>query len=114
MTAREKLLKRKSRKIEIDGDEFFVRSMTLREVLWLQEQKIAGKEEDFETVAFIVANCLTDEQGAPLFAGKDDDAIRDIPTDRLQEITQKVGKLSRSGSQAAALKNSEATPTSSS
>lgn len=109
MSARDRLLKRRPRKVTIDGDDFYVRSLTLREAAKVDAfPHTASGAIGIEGISYLLATCLTDEDGKPIFDGPEDDSIQDIPGDTLSRLTKEIEKLSGAGK--AHEKNSVATP----
>ena len=100
--SRKALLKRQPRPVEINGETVMVRPLTLREAGQFDELAKAGATRDL--LAFMVATCVTDEAGQPLF-GKDDPEIEDIPTDVIQQLSEAVTKISSGGKVDTAAKN---------
>lgn len=107
--ASERLRKRKPRKVEIDGDEFWVRSMTLREVE--QVDKLSKSPNPYDALTYAVAACLVNgsDDDEPAFTGPDDPDLRDVPTDKLRQLADEIGKASTTGSLEKQTKNSDAT-----
>ena len=104
MTARERLLKRRPRTIEIDGDKITVRSLTVGETIRVQSM-LGDVSQEAAVAAFIAAKCVLNDDGTQLFSGDDDPAIQEIPTDTLTLIADAAMKMSRYGDVEKAKKN---------
>lgn len=105
--SRNALLKRKPRKVEINGEPVWVRSLTLGEALHFDD---LAKSNAAQSLKFLAAKTVVEgESGEPSFTDEDDPGILEIPTDVLKEIGEKVTKASSSGSVDSAEKNSETT-----
>lgn len=105
MSARDKLLSRKPKPIEIDGEQVFARALTIRESL--DAEKLAGDHRAF--VFFVLSRAITEEDGTPVFSGESDDGLNDIPMDRASELVKAVTSLTQTGKPKALEKNSDAT-----
>lgn len=104
MTARERLRKRRPKAIEIDGEKFTVRALTVGEIFELEAMQ-ADPQRTGKIPGFVAAACLLEDDGTPLFSGPDDPGINDIPVDTLSEISDAVSRLSRTPSLAKTQKN---------
>lgn len=100
--SRKALLKRQPRPVEINGETVMVRPLTLREAGKFDELAKSGAGKDL--LAFMVATCVTDSNGEPLFAA-DDPEIEDIPTDVIQQLSEAVQKISSPGKVETVAKN---------
>ena len=100
--SRKALLKRQPRPVEINGETVMVRPLTLREAGKFDELAKSGAGKDL--LAFMVATCVTDADGEPLFAA-DDPEIEDIPTDVIQQLSEAVTKISSGGKVETVAKN---------
>lgn len=100
--SRKALLKRQPRPVEINGETVMVRPLTLREAGKFDELVKAGAGTAL--LAFMVATCVTDADGQPLFSA-DDPEIEDIPTDVIQQLSEAVTKISSGGKVETAAKN---------
>lgn len=108
MSARDKLLKRRPRPVDVDGDQVFVRALTVQEFLDA-EQLAKDEAKQFEFCAQVVAAGCVEENGQPVFSGPADKSIAMIPLDTLRLLTEKIRDASKTGNPQATLKNSEAT-----
>jgi hypothetical protein len=99
--SRKALLKRVPKRVEINGEAVYVRSLTIREALAFDE---AAKANEQSSLRYLVSTCVVDESGAQVFA-PDDDAIGDIPVDVVKEIADAVLKVSAPGSVEKVAKN---------
>lgn len=108
MSAREKLLKRRPRTIEVDGDSFTVRAPSIAEQIRIEALNEAGKPQ--EAMNLILATCLLEEDGTQMFSGAEDADIALIPLDMVPALCEKITELSRPGKFKATVKNSDATP----
>lgn len=109
MSAKDKLLKRRPKPLEIDGETYYVRPLTVRE---FQEAAVIIKDAAryMEYATFTVAKALTDENGAAVFADDKDPALADLPLDLTYRLAEEVASLSNTGKFQAIVKNSDATP----
>lgn len=107
-SARDKLLRRCPKAIDIDGESIHVRSMTLAEVLEVESMEKAGRAQS-DIASYVVSRCVVESDGHAVFDRPDDPDLLNITTDKLAKITDAVGKLSRAGSAATLEKNSAAT-----
>jgi hypothetical protein len=99
--SRKALLKRVPKRVEINGEPVFVRSLTLRESLRFDEMT---KTDETGSLRYIVRIAVVDEEGSPLFADGDAE-IDDIPVDVVREIGEAIKKVSSGGSVEKAAKN---------
>jgi len=109
MSARDTLFKRTPKAVDLDGDTFYVRSLTLREATRVDEMNDA--KQTMDVARYAVAHCLTDDAGQPLFADGDTD-MDDMPLDRLVLLFEAIKEQSSPPSRKAIRKNSEAAPSS--
>lgn len=93
--SRKALLKRTPKKIEIDGEPVWIRSLTLREALRFDE--LAKDENKDASVRYIVSACVVDESGKPEFGGPDDPDLMDVPIEKLRAVSEQAAKQSGSG-----------------
>lgn len=105
MSARDKLLSRKPKPIDIDGEQVFARALTIRESL--EAEKLASNHKAF--VFYVLSRAITEEDGSPVFETEDDEALNDIPMDRASELVKAVTSLTQTGKPKALEKNSDAT-----
>lgn len=109
MNARDKLLKRKPKPLEIDGETIYVRSLTIAEFLHVEGmQKDESRQSEF--VGYLISRAVTDEDGTPIFATETDPAINDLPLDLVARLTTEITQLSKTGRFTATVKNFDATP----
>ena len=99
--SRKALLKRLPKPVEINGDTVYVRSLTMREALHVDE---LSKTESTKVPAYMVAHCVCDADGNPLFADGDSE-IDDIPVETLATLGGIIRKLSAPGKVETAEKN---------
>ncbi len=99
--SRKALLKRVPKRVEINGEPVFVRSLTLREGLKFDE---LAKTDDSGSLRYLVQTAVVDEEGKPLFS-EGDSEIDDIPVDVLRQIGEAIQKVSSGGSVEKAAKN---------
>ena len=99
--SRAALLKRKPRRVEINGESVFVRSLTLREAMEFDKRT---KDDEGGGLRYLVSTCVVDEAGASIFAS-DDPTIEDIGVDVIRELAEAVVKVSAAGSVEKAAKN---------
>jgi hypothetical protein len=120
-----KLLKRHGRKIEIDGDAFFVRSPTMKELREVdqlrQSQKTGTPEQQEESMrlgtaawyGFVICEDLEGTLTFPRTEGEDlaawakrvEEQLSDVENATLQAISQKVGKIIATPSVESVVKN---------
>ena len=95
MTSRERLLKKRPRAVDIEGEPVFVRAMTMAEILKV-EALSAGNDDakKYEALTYIVAACVVEVDGSAVFSGADDAAIQDLPIDVLKRLVDEVNKAS--------------------
>ncbi len=113
MSIKSNLTKRRPRKVTIDGDEFFVVSMTLAEA---DHVDALGKDasRNNEILGYCLTRCLveadgenvlapetTDESGKVVF----DPVIKDIPIETATALAQKIRDASTPPDSEAAKKN---------
>lgn len=108
MTARERLLKKRPCKVEVNGEEFTVRALTIAETIQVTALSEAGKHQ--ESMNFILGSAMLEDDGKQMFANPEDPAINDVPMDLIPGLCDKIGNLAKSKSVAALEKNSDATP----
>ncbi len=106
MTARERLLKKRPRVVEIDGEKFHVRSLSISEGIRVE----ALHKDPGAALNMILASALLEDDGSQMFTDGDDPAIGEIPFELVPLITEAIQKLSKLKSVTALEKNSEATP----
>ena len=108
MSARDRLLKRKPKELDIDGEKVFVRSLTVAEFLHVEPwAKDPTKNREF--VAYLIARAVTDETGMPIFADENDAEIDNLPLDLVKRLTEEITELSKTGKFKSVEKNLEAT-----
>lgn len=120
-----KLRKRHGKQIEIDGDQFFIRSPTMRELRIVDEVRASrakGTDEEqaeasrFATAAWFGFVICDDAEGTLAFPKAEGEAdfewakrveseLSDVENTTLQAISSKVGKLTHQPTDAAIVKN---------
>lgn len=105
MSMKDAVLSRKPQPVEIDGDTFHVRSLTLREAHECEAMS------EIDQALYGVRKGLVDESGNRVFA-EDDDAVNDIPLSKLVQLYGAVNEATKPPSRKAILKNSEDAPSS--
>jgi len=99
--SRKALLKRVPKRVEINGEAVYVRSLTIREALEFDRM---AKADEMGSLRYLVATCVVDAEGQQCFT-VDDDAIADIPVDVVKELADAVLKVSAPGSVEKVAKN---------
>lgn len=99
--SRKSLLKRPPKAVEINGETVYVRSLTLREALKVDE---LSKSDPGGVPAYMVACAVVDAEGVPLFA-PDDPEILDLPIETIRQLGELVRKASSPGDVEKAAKN---------
>lgn len=86
---KDRLTKRRPRKVSIEGDEFFVVSMTIAEA---DHVDILSKDEtrNAEILGYCLSRCLVDEAGAPVLDGEEDPTIKEIPIETATKLAQEI------------------------
>ena len=108
MTAREKLLKRRPKELDIDGEKFYLRALTIAEGIKAGTLD-KDKENHREFVGFVLSCGLTDDSGEVVFTGPDDPGIENIPMDLVTRLLAEITSLSQVGKFKATEKNLDAT-----
>ena len=108
MTVRERLLKKRPRFIEVDGDKIPVRSLTIAEGDKVEALQTAGDNDALAN--FILSRVMIEDDGSQMFSDENDPAIQDVPVELVVPILDKVRSFSKPKSIDAIEKNSEATP----
>jgi hypothetical protein len=99
--SRKALLKRLPKPVEINGETVYVRSLTMREALHVDE---LSKTDSARVPAFMVACAVVDSAGAPLFA-VDDPELADLPIETIRQLGAVIKDASSPGSVEKAVKN---------
>jgi hypothetical protein len=99
------LLKKRPRIIDVDGDKFTVRALTVAETI-----KMDGLKDGVEAMNFILSRGAVDETGESIFVDESDVTIADVPADLAVRLTKEIVSLSKTGKFAALEKNLDATP----
>lgn len=98
MTTKEKLLRPRPRKVDIGGDMVFIRSLTIAE--WEAACSVGERDDpqasrDF--ALFLVSRGVVDESGARVFDSEADPDLTQVPSDVLILLSNRVHKLTTSG-----------------
>lgn len=101
MGSRTALMKRRPRPVDIDGDQFFVRSMTLAEAIEV-DRLTEAKSSD--VAKYIVRRCVVEADGTRVFAD-DDEGVLDVPLETIASLSEAVRKVSSPGNVKATAKN---------
>ena len=99
--SRKALLKRVPKRVEINGESVYVRSLTIREALEFDRQ---AKADEQASLRYLVATCVVDAEGQSCFT-VDDDAIADIPVDVVKTLAEEVMRVSSPGNAEKTAKN---------
>ena len=99
--SRKALLKRRPKAVEINGETVYVRSLTLREAMHVDEM---SKSDPMKVPAYMVSVAVVDVDGSSVFA-LDDSEIDDIPVETLHELGEHIRKASAPGDVGKAIKN---------
>lgn len=88
---KEALFRKRPRKVQIDEDVFFVRSMTIAETIKSEE---LGKDESgyIPLIDYVLSRCVVDEKGTPLFSSESDESLHEIPTDVAHRLVEEIRK----------------------
>lgn len=135
MTARERLLKKRPKKVTIDGDDFYVRSLTLGETSIFDRQTELKKKRDavdkqlesqslneaqraeLEARAkeldelqrkasyFIIVHGLVEDDGTQCFKDDDDPDLAAIPLEMISQLVPEIVKASSPGKLETTIKN---------
>lgn len=110
---KDKLRKRKPRKVEIDGDVFFVRSMTIAEVEHV-DVLAANPQRNAEIIGYSLTRCVVEESGENVFdvettatdgSVQFDPVIKEIPIDVAMKLSQEIRNATQPASIDTAKKN---------
>lgn len=101
--SKESLFKRRPRAIEIEGDTFYVRSMTLAEAIEVDRLKEAG--DSIKAAQYSVARCVVSESGEPVLSEED---VPQVPMDILHRLGALIAEVSSTASRGDIRKNSDA------
>ena len=99
--SRKALLKRQPKPVEINGETVYVRSLTMREALHVDE---LSKTDSGKVPAYMVACAVVDSAGVPLFT-VDDPELDDMPIETIRQLGEEIKKASSPGDVGKALKN---------
>ncbi len=108
MSARDRLLKKRPREIEIDGEKISVRSLTIAEGEKIEKLRAAGDNDGYAN--YIVSRVMLEDDGSQMFKDENDPQIQDVPLEMVPLILNRVLSLTKTKSVDALAKNSEATP----
>jgi hypothetical protein len=114
VSARERLLKKRPRQIELDdGEKIPVRSLTIAESLKVDALQAASQKDEAkkdEMVNFIISRVMIEDDGTQIFKDETDPAIQDVPLEMVTLILEKVKSLTKTKAVDSIVKNSDATP----
>ena len=99
--SRKALLKRVPKRVEINGEAVYVRSLTIREALEFDRM---AKADEMASLRYLVSTCVVDAEGQQCFSA-DDDGIGDIPVDVVKMLADEVVKASSPGNPEKTAKN---------
>jgi hypothetical protein len=99
--SRKALLKRQPKAVEINGETVYVRSLTMREALHVDE---LSKTDAGKVPAYMVACAVVDAAGVPLFTA-DDPELDDMPIETIRQLGEVIKNASAPGSVEKAVKN---------
>lgn len=99
--------------MDIDGDLFYVRSMTLSEG---KKADAFSKNPDtiLDGAAYVLSQCVVEPDGTKVFESESDPAIQDVPLDVQVRLTEEIRLATRAPSPESAKKNSAETTSSAS
>lgn len=89
MSLKDQLTKRRPRTIEMDGDTFYVVSMTIAEADHVDKIS-ADPERTGEILGYCLSHCLVDENGAKLLESETDPTIQEIPIETAMKLAQEI------------------------
>ncbi len=89
MSIKDQLRKRRPRKVTLDGDDFYVVSMTIAEA---DHVDILSKDDsrNGEILGYCLSRCLVDEAGQPILEGEADPVIKEIPIETATKLAQEI------------------------
>lgn len=106
---KDRLLKKRPREVDIDGDKFFVRSLTLAESIKVDELSAAANGDPGKTadaLSYMLCHCVVDANGNPVI---DENEAKEIQIDVASRLAEEVRKATRPPSLENQIKNSEPT-----
>jgi len=94
MSLKDRLLRPRPRPVEIDGEQFYVCSMTLG----LAEQVDSMAEQPGQeraTAALVLSRCVLEEDGKPVFDDENDAGLAAVPVDVALQLVQEIRKITK-------------------
>lgn len=83
------LVKRRPKKVSIDGDDFYILSMTIAEAAKVDSLSL-DPELAKGIVGFSLSRCLVDENGVRILESETDPLIQDIPIETALGLLQEI------------------------